>query len=332
MPCLHAGKAYDLVRGILAVQDRAGSFWTRSLYDDPTAPSSAMHFAGLGIDSDTFEDFLIDPTQNLLVVLYHSAPDLAILPFLTLSRHEPHPKARHPTLTFKVDSYPLQLSMEIAHNILGACTHLPGRLRIWNWHKGELIANLSNRRGNFPSFQFLSPRAFVLGVSGMYSRIDIYVIQEGSPGRAVRAAALGLPEINDPWFLRAIEIHSGPFCAHGTECPFVSDNSARIYLFWMEYTHDSVHEHSYVHLFVHHRTLHHYVSRYLQEGRTSHFDVLWNQWGPQSTRILEATFIACRETFTASAPSFPAPMATHCICLTLMFFPAILSWTRESVL
>ncbi|KAJ7620322.1 hypothetical protein FB45DRAFT_929968 [Roridomyces roridus] len=286
MPRLSSCRAFELRSGILAIQYRGPDFSTLPLQDlDSDAP---VHTHDLGIDMEQFEDFTIDPPQDLLVVFLHSAPGQAGLVFETLSDHQPHPLARCPTITFPAGNIrPVLSSIQIADDVIGASVFKEGRFSLcfWNWRQGEWLAESSGRKT--PShFRFISSRAFIEAVPRGNGCINICIIdaEDGCEGaRIIQIATLRLPELSTGYSLTFAGVHGGACCHRPMpKRPFFSADARRIYLLHLQYNYSEL----WTRLFVHHRTLYEYVSRYERDGPYQPLDVPWEDWGPQQTRLL----------------------------------------------
>ncbi|KAJ7617306.1 hypothetical protein FB45DRAFT_933863 [Roridomyces roridus] len=254
----------------------------------------------IDVDPGTLETVTLamDPTQDLLAVVYSPAPgsDSFTLILRSLSAENPHPMARHPTITIEADNVVLgPRTIQIAHDVVGISFGILGVIRIWNWHTGVLLADVARLDTRLPDFRFLSPRAFVTASPTESGWIDIFMItptKAPDHAGAVHVVRLRFPELArvdgmSLWDSQAIDISGGPVCGHPIRGSFSPRTENGIYLFMHE-VHSLNHERQsrWLRLMIHHRTLADYISRYLQADQTECIDLQWEAWGPRNTRIL----------------------------------------------
>ncbi|KAJ7620295.1 hypothetical protein FB45DRAFT_1062618 [Roridomyces roridus] len=257
---------------------------------DTNTAESVVQRQGLGIDAENLEDFTLDPAQDLIASFHQSCPGQGTLVFQTLSGRQHHPMARCPMISFPIDrDMRVLLYTQIAGDVVGAAIFEGGycTLRLWNWHTGDCLARLPQCDSPYPESQFLSPRALVQSVPTHNGRIEIYTIKADQIGvsSVIQVASLHLPALDDDYDLEFIEMHAGPTCPQPMpRRPFSSAYTRRIYMFHLRYITDD--GSLQPRLFVPHRTLDSYVSRYDQERLTAPLDVPWEDWGPQNTRML----------------------------------------------
>ncbi|KAJ7644859.1 hypothetical protein FB45DRAFT_898842 [Roridomyces roridus] len=261
---LHNCFAYDLVGGVFALQGRSPDFSTLSL---PHLGANA-HFARhpLGIELEKFEDFAMDPTQDLFVALYYPGSGLASLVFRTLSSHEPHPCAGESKITFPVEGLPQ--AIRLADDVIGVSFVQPGRLQLWNWRTGVLIVDHESTTEHL-DFQFLSPRSFVLTSPLDTGRIDLFTLTAHGAVGTSRVASLCFPELSEDLEeeISAVRIRSQPLCAHPTSGRFRPANERRVFFIVLEYPDDL----ESLYLVVHHRTF----MRYMRESACSRHHFYW---------------------------------------------------------
>ncbi|KAJ7614974.1 hypothetical protein FB45DRAFT_1064586 [Roridomyces roridus] len=287
---LSGHKGRELAAGVFAFQQDGSDIHSFSLQEN-AHPCVETH--ALGIDPDAEVCLTIDPTQDLLALLYSPQPGAESFSLMlqTLSVAQPHPMARHSTITVESDLWVGRpRAIHIADDVVGVSFGYPGTVRVWNWHTGVLLADVRVHTDE-PGFQFISPRAFVTASTTHSGWIDLFVITPfakapDSEG-AVHVARLRFPELArmSPRMLQAIEIYSGPLCGTPIRRSFSHRNDSRIYLFLIQLESDED-ETRYLRLIIHHRTLVGYVSQYEREGRTESIDLQWESWGPRNTRIL----------------------------------------------
>ncbi|KAJ7620182.1 hypothetical protein FB45DRAFT_1094209 [Roridomyces roridus] len=311
IPPLSTCKAFDISGGVFAMQMRGPDFCTVSLRDLGGADTaeSLIQPLGLGIDGGVMQDFTLDPSQDLVALFHQAFPASGTLIFQTLAeyslrRREVHPLARATISTFLIDrddtDTGVLLSIQIAGDVVGVAIIEGGcsTLRLWNWREGDWLARLPECDSPYPDFQFLSPRALVQAVPCENGWIEIYMIETGhirGSSSVVQVATLRLPALDVDSDIDSIGIHAGHTWVHPMpqlpawfqptpRYPHSPAHTCRIYLFHLNY--ETSDELIQTHLFVPHRTLHGYVSRYQQEGLTAPLDIPWEEWGPQNTRML----------------------------------------------
>ncbi|KAJ7753586.1 hypothetical protein DFH07DRAFT_921278 [Mycena maculata] len=281
---LNTSRAYELVGGILAQQELRSDFCTISLAHIMDIDRAKTKHP-IGIDLDDFQDFALDPSQNLLVVLYQPANEWARLECRTLSSHQAHPLAPAALFSFPLDRDPaLALSIQIADDVIALSFPDNNRLIILNWREGITLIDSSGIQSPLyvADFEFLSPRSYVLAFPSESGRIEIHMFEGGRADATTHVATLWLPALVDDRFITSLGIYSGPFCARPMPGrPYTTSNERRIYMFSMNYNNLE-----WSRLFVHYRTLQKYVSDYVIEERTDPLDVPWNGWGPNNSRLM----------------------------------------------
>ncbi|KAJ7614963.1 hypothetical protein FB45DRAFT_249731 [Roridomyces roridus] len=280
-------RARALAAGILALQENGPNIYTLPLQEDSRVTKHV-----LGVDPDTCMSLTMDPTQDLLAVVYTPVSGFGSLTLAlrSLTANQPHPMARHPTIPVGTDDDEA-ISILIADDAVGISFADPGVIRVWNWRTGALLADVQLDTDR-PTFQFISPRAFVTACRVDSGCIDIFMItpEKGPDSEgAVHVARLRFPKAERAdgeflWEPSAIGVHSGPLCAHPTCRSFSPGNDNRIYFFLYRLTHEEGPH--WMRLMVHHRTLAGYISRYLRQSGTDCIDLEWEDWGPRNTRIL----------------------------------------------
>ncbi|KAJ7440295.1 hypothetical protein B0H11DRAFT_1750935 [Mycena galericulata] len=289
---LEVCRAYELVGGIFAQQEQGPHFCAISLADVDVVdvgPDKARVKHPLRIDPAwQFHDFAMDPTQDLLAVLYQPAPDIARLECRTLSSHHAHPLAPWPLFTFPLHFDPeMALSIQIADDVIALSFPDPhhNRFILWNWRKGIQLEDISRRRSwrHVADFQLLSPRSFILAFAAGFGRIEIHTFEGVRAQSTTHVATLRLPELLADIVIARINIFCGPFCANPMpRKPFSTSNERRIYVILMNYSTSGWNR-----LVVHHRTLQKYVLDCVLEIG-SPVDVPWDDWGPQNAAMLPA--------------------------------------------
>ncbi|KAJ7450068.1 hypothetical protein B0H11DRAFT_2246992 [Mycena galericulata] len=283
---LHTCRSYELVGGMFALQEHGPDFCAIAL-PPVVNVGQAWVKSALSIEPVDFQDFAMDPTQDLLVVLYQASPGLAHLECLTLSSRQTHRLSPHPILSFSLDRDPFMwVSIQIADDVVALS--FPdinlNRLILWNWRKGIVLQDLFRIRSpvHVGDFEFLSSRSFILAFPFDSGRIEIYAFEGDRRDSTIHVATLRLPELVANRSIESMRIHSGPICARPMpKRPFSISNERRIYVFCMEYDNSK-----WKRLFVHYRTLQKYVVDYEREKWMDPVDVSWDEWGPQNSRIV----------------------------------------------
>ncbi|KAJ6455278.1 hypothetical protein C8R47DRAFT_1060832 [Mycena vitilis] len=280
-------RAYELAGGVFAQQQHGRDFLAISLSRVADEPENARVTHDIGIDPNDFQDFAIDPTQDLMVFLYVPlGGELAHLELRTMSSHEPHPRAARPQLEFSLERDPtMSLSIQIVDDVLGLFSPEPEALILLKWTNGEVIAAV-DLPTSVEDFRFLSSRSYILAHAGDdehgSGRIDIYTFAADCINSPTQIAILELPELLDNGSIYSMTIEAGAFCAHpipGT--PFSKSNDSRIYMVLIFYNSDT-----WVRLFVHYRWLHQHVLDYARMNGTEAKTMSWDDWGPQNSRML----------------------------------------------
>ncbi|KAF7366801.1 F-box domain-containing protein [Mycena sanguinolenta] len=282
-------RAYELVAGLFIQQQQGPDFLTISLANLVDDSQNARATRCDGIELSNFEDFAIDPTQDLIVRFYTSEP--AYLDCRTMSSHEPHPRANHPVFTFSLGRHIIgSFYIQIVDDIVAIFFSVPPcSFHLFNWRAGFMITEVKDEQDvpfSFAEFHLLSSRSYVFAHAGNNpgfnsGQIDIFTFDGDCPNSPTNIAILELPPVNPKVGISSMIILAGPFCANailGT--PFTKANQNRIYMFLICY--DIM---KWCRLFVHWRWLHGYVIDHVRE-KTGPTIVPWKEWGPQNTRML----------------------------------------------
>ncbi|KAJ7214050.1 hypothetical protein GGX14DRAFT_542311 [Mycena pura] len=245
------------------------AIWLPSARDPKTRTSAGV----LGVWA---EDFVMDPSIDLVAFVYHGDDNDVNVECRSLSSLEPYPLAACPVLEFSVArGNRLLVALDLAGDILGIFYQLPGRLVLINWREGTVLMGIDN---TFPpvgpfSFSLLSPRAYIIGYRGPLPKLEIWAL-EGN--LHIHTATLQLPEVEigvQHWSFatRSVGFRVNP----GDGRRFSKSNDERLFVVrFLSYR-----------LFVHLR----YLLRYLS-NRDGPVIVPWNEWGPQNTRMLSSKF------------------------------------------
>ncbi|KAJ7629178.1 hypothetical protein DFH06DRAFT_722166 [Mycena polygramma] len=279
-------RAYELAGGVFAQQQHGRDFLAISLSRLVDDPENARVTHDIGIDPHDFQDFAIDPTQDLMVFLYVPLlGELAHLELRTMSSHEPHPRATHPHLEFSLERDPsMSLSIQIVDEVLGLFFPESEGLILFNWTDGNVIAAV-DLPTSVADFHFLSSRSYILAhacddeyTSG---RLEIFTFGVDCLNSPTQIAVLELPKLVSNGSISSMTIEAGAFCAHplpGT--PFSKSNENRIYMILILYND------TWCRLFLHYRWLHQHVLDHSRANKTEGESVLWDDWGPQNSRML----------------------------------------------
>ncbi|KAJ7229560.1 hypothetical protein B0H12DRAFT_1147530 [Mycena haematopus] len=284
-------RAYELVAGLFIQQQQGSDLLAISLPDVVDNPQNAKVTRSGGIDLRDFEDFSIDPTQDLMVRFYTPPGEMAFLECRTISSQEPHPRAVHPILRFSLNRNPIGVFyIQIVDDVIGIFfPELPFSYTLFNWRAGIIITEVGDEETfavPVAEIHLLSSRSYVFAHASFDSgfesgQIDIFTFDGNSTNSPALVATLGLPPLNPGVFITNIIIQAGPFCANpisGT--PFSKSNERRIYMFLICYGVTN-----WCRLFVNYRWLHNYVVDHVRE-KTGAIVVPWNEWGPQNSRML----------------------------------------------
>ncbi|KAJ7203761.1 hypothetical protein GGX14DRAFT_647866, partial [Mycena pura] len=228
--------------------------------------------------------FVMDPTQDLVVFVYMAAYNVVNVDCRSLSSLEPyHLATLSVVLTYCGARREYIVAVALAGNILSVL-FFEG-LVLFNWREGTVLAvcpecfilhcinTVQGTDGDFPpvrpdSFSLVSPRAYILGYKKPQPRLEIWAF-EGNIYNHI--ATLQLPEL-----VRNVEDTSfttystGFWAVPGAGRQFSKSNDERLFVVYFLSKH----------LFVHFR----YLQRYLL-NRDGPVVVPWNEWGPQHTRM-----------------------------------------------
>ncbi|KAJ6535127.1 hypothetical protein B0H19DRAFT_1185045 [Mycena capillaripes] len=308
---LRSCRAYELVGGVFA-QQQGPSFLAISLAKILDDPENAKISHDIETpDEHDFQDFAIDPTQDLMAFLFLAPGERARLHFRTILSHQPHPLAAIPCSLFTLDRNPrMTLSIQIVDDVIGIFILDPIGLVLYNWRTGTMLIEMfgKNLLPSVANFHFLSPRSYILGYKDNLfngsGAIGIYIFEGNRPNSPTQIAALELPALNSDRYISSIQIQTGPFCANpiiGT--PFSKSNDSRLFVFLMSYGPTR----QWCRMFLHHRYLHRYVLDYVRENRTKTTVVPWEEWGPENSRILPAGNHSWNRHVHGERAAFPCP-------------------------
>ncbi|KAJ7187287.1 hypothetical protein C8R46DRAFT_1184927 [Mycena filopes] len=290
---LHFCRAYELVGGVFAQQETGPDFVILSLPQIVEEPDHARSTHSFGVEPLDFQDFAIDPTQDLLVIVHVSTDNVAHIECRTLSAQQVHPLAALPMLEFPHVSDPaMVLSIGIAADIVGLFFPRlePAKRILLNWRLGVIIDTtvqpLSFASGDF---HLLTPRAYILtraeeNGQPNSGQIQIFTFRGDAPNAPTHVASLALPETAPGGYITSMGMQMGPFCAHpNPHAPFSKANGSRICMFLILYNFDD-----WVRLFVHCRWLERYTTLASTSGEDTELPVVvpWAEWGPLNSRML----------------------------------------------
>jgi hypothetical protein len=134
--------AYELVAGLFVQQENGPDFLAISLPRIVDEPQTARYTYSIGPTLQSFEDFAIDPTQDLIVRFHRLPDDLAYLECRTLSSQESHPLAKTDVLEFSLNRDPIgEFSIHVADDIIAIFfAEAPFSFKLFNWRVGITIA------------------------------------------------------------------------------------------------------------------------------------------------------------------------------------------------
>ncbi|KAJ7782659.1 hypothetical protein B0H16DRAFT_1357026 [Mycena metata] len=310
---LQVCRAYELVSGIFAQQQTGPEFVALSLSRIVQDAESARSDYPFGIDPLDFQDFAVDPTLDLLVIVYVLQGDLAHVECRTLSTKQVHPLAAHSSIVFPHPHDPgMLLSIGIADDIVAVFFLDPAELILYNWRLGTIISIyvrpefrlfllvfiLTQKQPALEplllpiqDFHLLSPRSYILARANedenRSGQIEIFTFDGDSPNAPKRVATLELPELASRGLIASINVQMGPFCANpNPNTPFSKANERRICMFLIRYNLD-VNLDVWARLFVHSSWLERYTLPSVRgDNGTEPTIVPWDEWGPLNSRML----------------------------------------------
>ncbi|KAJ7860249.1 hypothetical protein B0H14DRAFT_2506427 [Mycena olivaceomarginata] len=325
--------AYELVAGLFVQQENGPDFLAISLPRIVDEPQTARYTYSIGPTLQSFEDFAIDPTQDLIVRFHRLPDDLAYLECRTLSSQESHPLAKTDVLEFSLNRDPIgEFSIHVADDIIAI--FLRRRRSVSSYLTGGSGLQLPSIETPFPiaEFHLLSPRSYIFAHTSFYhgdaGQIDIYAFDGERANYPTHVATLELPKLLPNVYVTNLIIQAAPFCAQAISgTPFSKSNDSRIYMVLICYGTTPV---KWYRLFVHYRCFHKYM---LDHGRgTIKFATVtvvpWDGWGPQNSLMLPgenhqwirfaiaytsyflSDNISCSDTSTANALRCPAQAST----------------------
>ncbi|KAJ7048897.1 hypothetical protein C8F01DRAFT_1239149 [Mycena amicta] len=294
-------RAYELGGGVFALQENSVTFDMLPLarLTEVDDPNEAIVTGSLHVPMTAFEDFAIDPGQDLLAVLYIASENEGILALRRLSEPETaHPSAPVQEISFSCSlADTTVLAMQILDGIVTVHLHSASRLMVFDWRKGVPLLMLEFKhydeyyKLDVVDCQFLSPRLFLLACrnSGdarfQHGRLQLYTLSDDlyPEVTVTHIASLELPElaIPNPIHSRLVSmaIMAGPYTAYPTPgAPYYQANDRRIVTFVIRYDPGD-----WVRLVVHIQTLLALVDDY-RGGEV--IARKWEEWGPQKTRML----------------------------------------------
>ncbi|KAJ7055886.1 hypothetical protein C8F01DRAFT_1158061 [Mycena amicta] len=298
---LEGCRAYELGGGVFALQENSVTFDMLPLarLTEVDDPNEAIVTSSLHVPMRAFEDFAIDPGQDLLAVFYLPS-DEGILALRRLSTPETaHPSAQVQEISFGCSlALTTVLATQIVDDIVTVHLHsVSPRLLVFDWRKGVLVLMLEFKdddeyyKLHVLDCHFLSPRLLLLACRNcgdarfQHGRLQLYTLSDDLyPAVAVtHIASLELPElaIPNPIHCRLVSmaIMAGPYTTYPTPgAPYYQSNDRRIVTFVMHYNPGD-----WVRLVVHIRTLLALVDEY-RGGEV--IARKWEEWGPQQTRML----------------------------------------------
>ncbi|KAJ7800519.1 hypothetical protein B0H14DRAFT_2616103 [Mycena olivaceomarginata] len=256
-----------LVAGLFVQQEQGPDFLAISLARIVDEPQTARYTYSIDRNLQSFEDFVIDPTQDLIVRFYTPPGELAYLECRTLSSQEPHPLAKTDVLAFSLDRDPIGIfSIQIADDIIGIFfLEAPFNFKLFNWRVGITIAELEDQVIEIPlpiaEFHLLSPRSYIFAHAsfdlGDTRQIDIYAFDGECANYPTHVATLELPKLLPNVYVTNLMIQAAPYTPE-----------------------------KWYRLFVHYRWFYKYVLNHCR-GKSKFTTVVpWDEWGPQNSVLL----------------------------------------------
>ncbi|KZT05998.1 uncharacterized protein LAESUDRAFT_680684 [Laetiporus sulphureus 93-53] len=304
------GEVWELYGGVLA---QARSSNTLSFRQLPSIMRGIEEKEWV-VEAMGFEirDFTMDPSQDLLVVIQKPSRDSESIHvhLRVLATGAFHPAAPHPaTLSHSPQgdqySYEIQVSLDFL-GILFVCEdRVHHELVIWNWKTGAHQLWVTGR--DIRSFAFLSERHVVLGLASLPMHEDEHEDEVETLNEPelrvidILHVPAGQVELKDAPFIcsfhyprllplvipLAFSIRSDPAPGwkprNDLQVPFFTarDNRLLVMTFWVA---DLEQVHTIV-LYALSSNLMSYVNS-LEDASRLH--LLWDQWGPDSSRIMKA--------------------------------------------
>ncbi|KII84882.1 hypothetical protein PLICRDRAFT_179210 [Plicaturopsis crispa FD-325 SS-3] len=279
-------QAYELVGGVFAKTMSSMHFDATVL---PTSLDPDYHMISMNLKLPV-RDFVIDPTQDLLVlveagIVGRPSSDMRIH-LRDMSNNTTHPEASQPTLVIpNIQSSASNSFISVVDDVVGVYAYELGpRLIIWNWKTGVTLVDCSSDM--LPpqtwDFTFLSARAFMVTSVNIPGRMHVFSFTS-TPGKPKCCAVLHLPPLQQDVELDYLATHTAPFhayCPRGV--PFTTSRESRIHVLSMQYVSREGTHPRFI-LFLHNRTLLRYVDSPLCEEEV---DIPWDAWGPRQSRFL----------------------------------------------
>ncbi|PFH47233.1 hypothetical protein AMATHDRAFT_68200 [Amanita thiersii Skay4041] len=293
--------AYELVAGVFAKTSGRDLFL--SWLPSSTSPGRVVHYQDIGMQ---LRDFVIDPTQNLIVMLdaddtpfQPNQPRNVWLHLRAMSSLENHPEARNPDLRFGINhpesgNHISSAFLQVANDVLAvfiSMGFLTTRVIIWNWKDGRVINDSEEQLYGLPracwDFALLSPRSFMITSIVMSGSILLYKFSYPDNPLPVHVATLHLPEIQDNRFVMFLASHSGPFLANAPEnTVFTTKTDSRLHVISVGYRSANMPvANAQCFFFVHSSTFQRYIDLHERTQAAEPFNVPWEEWGSENSRF-----------------------------------------------
>ncbi|KAF8211276.1 hypothetical protein K438DRAFT_1807028 [Mycena galopus ATCC 62051] len=285
-----SGDSWELVGNVLATySSETGFVFTRIPSSIRRVPLAEWSISALPF---CVNDFTMDLSQDLLVVVEVNSSS-TITHLISLTTGGPHPLARNPRLSRDFRKRPGQFQIRIFGEYVGVMTE-SGEvsevgLLVWEWKSSVLKKHLYE--DDMTSFAFLDDRMLLISAwdtSGPVLRV--LEIERPAEPDLFRSFSLGLPALSNDVETFEIDmlIQTEPPTSWTTESlldePFTTSHSDRLFVVsfrtWDTFR-DS--EPSFM-LCVRLSTILSLMEN-PPAGTVNHL-VLWDQWGPSSTRML----------------------------------------------
>ncbi|KAK0200163.1 hypothetical protein DFS33DRAFT_128619 [Desarmillaria ectypa] len=294
--------AYELVAGVFVKMFMGRDF---SLTRLPSSVRPTMDQVELPDQDMLVKDFAMDPSQDFLAMLVDDAspPSYTTDRILTmhlrsLSTLHDHPEAKIPQINISIHPGEMWANLvgvctiQVAQDSLALFIRQPikeSHLYIWNWKTGKLLISHDDNYGlprGVYHFGFVTRDAYILTTT--WTPGYIYLVQMSDEIQYKTIVVLCLPEIVDNIQVEAVITHSGAITASATDGEqFIAIPERRIHTFTMMYGFlDPTQEAATYTLFVPNEIFLQYISDYEDRSKSLLSYIIWENWGPQHTRML----------------------------------------------
>ncbi|KAF7314136.1 F-box domain-containing protein [Mycena chlorophos] len=292
-------RAYELIGRHLSLQenrDDKDSFMTLSLdaLHASSARGDSVWRSHLGISLENFEDFAIDPGQDLLAFLHHINAESGAVAFRRVSDPaELHADAWAAQIAFPctwVETF--MMTIQILDNIVSVYLHSGFRVLVFDWRRGTMLLDMSVREAL--DCYFLTPQLFVLAVRSPTANGGKLLLHRitpipGEKPQLEHIGSLELPPLSvaDPTLLAlsSVNILAGTYTTEPPAgAPYYQSNDRRILVLGLTYPVPH-----FLRLVLHLRTLWALVAQYdsaSEPHNSAPVERKWGEWGPKEARLL----------------------------------------------